>query len=449
MEIDEHYPLHFCAFHGLSEFEKLVSNANASQINKVDPYEIINLLLAKNCALDIRNSLGWRPIDELVATGNESLGNSRFNLVFVQVREGYILFREQLSNNGQSSIISQHLLEIPDCILDFRWEFRTWVPFLARHLPSDNCKLFKKGNLLRLDTTLLDFKNRDWVRGQLSIIVDGNKPFESRICLIDYDHRSYQILDGTMSRENSSEWLNETVQSALHMPLIRMHMDFTRLSCKKETSKLLWRKDNAAEKIGPYSTQNYSVNHVKISVKKRSEHLTKEDVRFLTTLHSHIKQGTVNNAVKLVQDRANAVNEETTKDAKLPRLMPRVTWKSYRSWNLQGNDLYIGRKPVLKQQSSEIKLNTKDIDFKITYLLDMFKCFSPLRKFTKLNETILSSLPPGFPSRIDVPVSPGITGRVTFRSVELCKGDETTQSGFVLRDELFEIPLGYVSSNVL
>ncbi|EUB60751.1 Ankyrin repeat domain-containing protein 13C-B [Echinococcus granulosus] len=406
MEIDEEYPLHSCAFHGSPEFEMLIRNADLNQINKRDPY----------------------------------------------VRQGYLLFREQLSNNGQSSLISQNLLKIPDCILDFRWEFRTWVPFLARHLPSDNCRLFKKDNLIRLDTTLLDFKNRSWVRGQLSIIVDGNKPFKSRTCLIDHEHRSYQILDGTMARENSDEWLNETVQTSLHMPLIRMHMDFTRLSCKKETSKLPWLKDNVPEKIGPYNTQNYSINHVKISVKKRSEHLTKEDVRFLSTLHSHIKQGTVNSAVKLVQDRASVVNEETADGVKLPRLTPRVTWRTYRSWKLQGNDLYIGRKPVLKLQTNEMKLNvamTNEIDFNITYLLDMFKCFSPLRKFTKLDETILSSLPPGFPVRIDVPVSPGITGRVTFKSVELCEGDKMTNSGFVLRDELFKIPMGYISSDVL
>lgn len=52
-----------------------------------------------------------------------------------------------------------------------------------------------------------------------------------------------------MSRENSNEWLAETVKSALHMPLIRMHMDFSRLSCKKETSKLLWQKGNVAGKV--------------------------------------------------------------------------------------------------------------------------------------------------------------------------------------------------------
>lgn len=88
------------------------------------------------------------------------------------VREGLQLFRKQLSLNGQSALISRKLRDIPDCVLDFRWEFRTWgmrlletfwlvnlsffsklltltVPFVARHLPSDNCRLFKKDNLLR------------------------------------------------------------------------------------------------------------------------------------------------------------------------------------------------------------------------------------------------------------------------------------------------------------
>ncbi|VDD76050.1 unnamed protein product [Mesocestoides corti] len=152
---------------------------------------------------------------------------------------------------------------------------------------------------LRLDTTLLDFRNRDWVRGHLSIIVDASKPFESRICLIDHNHRSYQILDGTMTRENSDDWLNETVQTALHMPLVRMHIDFSQMNCKKDSSKFPWRKESVIEKVGSYSVQVYSIQHVKIWIKKRSEHLTKEDVRFLATLNSHFKQGTVSNAVKV------------------------------------------------------------------------------------------------------------------------------------------------------
>ncbi|VDL34094.1 unnamed protein product [Hymenolepis diminuta] len=400
------------------------------------------LLLESNARLEGRNISGWRPIDELVATGNELLA-----------REGYKLFRDQLSKNGQSTLISQMLRDIPDCILDFGWEFRTWIPFVARHLPSDNCRLFKKDNLLRLDTTLLDFKDRDWVRGQLSIVVDANKPFESRICLIDHEHRSYQVLDGTMMREKSDDWLNETVQTSLHMPLVRMHVDFSNLSCRKETSKMRWRKESTTEMIGSYNTQSYSVNHVKMCVKKRSEHLRKEDIRFLSTLKTHLKQGTVSSAVELVQDRAynkNSGSENITESCQ--RLLPRVSWEAYRSWELTGNNLFIGRKPNLKLQSNDMKLTvvmTNDIDFKITYLVDMFKCFSPLRKFTKLDETILDSLPSGFPVRIDVPVAPSVTGRVTFNNVELYEPGKRTSTGIILQDEVFRVPVGYVSSEVL
>nr|CDS26244.2 hypothetical transcript [Hymenolepis microstoma] len=358
------------------------------------------LLLKSNAGLEFRNISGWRPIDELIATGNETL-----------------------------------------------------VPFVARHLPSDNCRLFKMGNLLRLDTSLLDFKNRDWVRGQLSIVVDANKPFESRICLIDHEHRSYQILDGTMMRGKSEDWLNETVRTSLHMPLVRMHIDLSNLSCLKDKSKMRWRKESNSEMIGSYKTQSYSISHVKISVKKRSEHLRKEDVRFLSTLKVNLKQGTVSNAVKLVQERSYTKKSESESDTgSCQRLSPRVSWEAYRSWKLTGNDLYIGLKPNLKLQTNDIKLTavmTNDVDFKITYLLDMFKCFSPLRKFTKLNDAVMDSLPDGFPVRIDVPVAPSITGRVTFSNVELCEPGKMTSTGILLQDEVFRIPIGYVSSDLL
>ena len=52
-----------------------------------------------------------------------------------------------------------------------------------------------------------------------------------------------------MMRESSDDWLNETVQTSLHMPLVRMHVDFTRMSYK-EGSKPLWQKESPSEKVG-------------------------------------------------------------------------------------------------------------------------------------------------------------------------------------------------------
>ncbi|VDO10206.1 unnamed protein product [Rodentolepis nana] len=256
-----------------------------------------------------------------------------------------------------------------------------------------------------------------------------------------------------MMRENSEDWLNETVRTSLHMPLVRMHIDLSNLSYSKEKTKIRWRKESTSETIGSYKTQSYSISHVKLSVKKRSEHLRKEDIRFLSILKSNLKQGTVSNAVKIVQDRNCAKKSESESETRsCQRLSPRVSWEAYCSWKLTGNDLYIGLKPNLKHQSNDIKLTavmTNDVDFKITYLLDMFKCLSPLRKFTKLNDAVMDSLPDGFPVRIDVPVAPSVTGRVTFTKVELCEPGKMTSTGIILQDEIFRIPIGYDSNDLL
>lgn len=62
-----------------------------------------------------------------------------------------------------------------------------------------------------------------------------------------------------MMREKSEDWLNETVQTSLHMPLVRMHVDFSNLSCRKETSKMRWRKESTSEMVGHLLLLNMSL----------------------------------------------------------------------------------------------------------------------------------------------------------------------------------------------
>lgn len=37
-EIDREFPLHYCAFFGLPEFEEILKKSDAKTINKTDPY---------------------------------------------------------------------------------------------------------------------------------------------------------------------------------------------------------------------------------------------------------------------------------------------------------------------------------------------------------------------------------------------------------------------------
>lgn len=42
--IDKEYPLHYCAFYGLPEFEEVLKKVDANEINKSDPYGNLDLL---------------------------------------------------------------------------------------------------------------------------------------------------------------------------------------------------------------------------------------------------------------------------------------------------------------------------------------------------------------------------------------------------------------------
>ena len=48
------------------------------------------------------------------------------------------------------------------------------VPLLSRLLPSDVCKIYKTGTCIRLDSTLGDFTEMRWSRGDLSFIFNGD-----------------------------------------------------------------------------------------------------------------------------------------------------------------------------------------------------------------------------------------------------------------------------------
>ena len=84
---------------------------------------------------------------------------------------------------------------IPDFVMDLKWEFCSWVPLVKRFLPSDNCRLTKKGSSIRLDTTLVDFSDRSWQRGNITFLFVGAKKSSAKaLSVLDNEMKVYQTV---------------------------------------------------------------------------------------------------------------------------------------------------------------------------------------------------------------------------------------------------------------
>lgn len=55
-----------------------------------------------------------------------------------------------------------------------KWEHTSnFIPFIHRWTPSDSYKIFKNGSNVRIDMSLIGYKNSDWQRGAWTILFKG------------------------------------------------------------------------------------------------------------------------------------------------------------------------------------------------------------------------------------------------------------------------------------
>ncbi|KXJ18332.1 ankyrin repeat domain-containing protein 13C-B [Exaiptasia diaphana] len=420
----EDFPLHKAVFEG--NLRKVSSCLRSCDIEEQDIHgntplhiavllgrrECVYLLLAHGATTKIKNNLGWSPLAEAISYGDRQIITSILKKLKGQSREGINERRPQLINA---------LKELGDFYVEIAWDFQSWVPLLSRILPSDTCKIYKKGCSIRMDSTLVDFTDMKWQRGDVTFIFNGDAKGKHSFAVLDNERKVFQRL---RTEETESE-IEEEVDLLMSSDIVSVYMSTKPITFAKSQAGWFWRADRQ-EMVGPYLSDIYCVNGMMLISKKRREHLTEEDLVKNKALMESISKGG-----NLIEN----IPEMSRRDSLHPPPKPEIGWSEYVRYDTQ-NLPHLGRPLVMKEEKKPVKAYvamSEEFPLSLDVVLNVLEVIAPFKHFNKLKEFVAMKLPPGFPVRIEIPVFPTITAKITFQDFKYCN-DIPTSMFFIPRD---------------
>ncbi|XP_068728183.1 ankyrin repeat domain-containing protein 13C-B-like [Montipora capricornis] len=363
--------------------------------------ECVYLLLAHGAQVKVKNNFGWSPLAEAISYGDRQIITALLKKLKQQSREALDERRPQLT---------AALMKLGDFYMEINWDFQSWVPLLSRVLPSDTCKLYKKGCSIRMDSTLVDFTDMKWQRGDLTFIFNGDARGKQAFAILDNDKKVFQRL----RTEDTEAEIEEEVDILMSSDIVSAMMSTKPITFSRSQNGWIWRADRT-EMIGPYHSNVYSINGMLLISRKRREHLTDEDVIKNKALVETLSKGNGN-----IMD---SLPETTRRSSLHPPPKSDLTWDEYLLYDSERLPR-MGRKIVLKEDRKAVKCQvamSEEFPLSIDLILKLLEVIAPFKHFNKLKEFVAMKLPAGFPVRIEIPVFPTITARVTFRDFKSCE----------------------------
>lgn len=419
---DEDFPLHECIFkNDLQRVSQLIRVHDVSQkdVHGNTPLhlavmlghrECVQLLLAHSAPVKVKNISGWTPLAEAISYGDRQT-------ILCLLKKLKQQSREALDERRPALI--QALTDIGDFYLELKWDFHSWIPLLSRILPSDLCKIHKKGSCIRLDSTLVDFNDMRWERGDVTFIFDGEAPPHDALIVLDNKLQCYQKI----RYEETDQEIDEEIDILMRSDIMAAQMSTKNITFSRAQSGWLFREDKT-EMIGEYESDYFHVNGLILESQKRREHLSPEDVQKNKVMMENLSKGSWDN------------KEFERRTSLPPPPASEVTWQEYKS-ALPGKPPCLGRLPLAKGSNKAFKATiamSRDFPMTVDVLLDVLEVVAPFKQFQKLREFMENKLPPGFPVKLELPVFPTVTAKVTFNYFEW-RDD--------LDDSLFLLPRNY------
>lgn len=428
----EKYPIHKAVFdNDLPNLSKLLRKHNVASKDKhgntalhlavmLGRKECVQLLLKHDAPVKVKNGLGWTVLAEAVSYGNRPTISSL-------VRKFRQQSREQMEQRRPNLVAA--LNKINDFYMELKWDFQSWVPLVSRILPSDVCKIYKSGANIRLDTTLVDFSDMRWERGDISFIFNGDaKPNES-LTVLDNNSKVYQ----KVRYEESEMEIEDEVDLLMSTDILAAQISTKRISFARAQSGWIFREDKKELVAGQYDAELYSVHGLTLESRKRREHLSTDDLqKNKAILESFTKGGNIQNLDQ------NGVPVRRT--SLVPPPEKNVSWNEYIEAEIN-NYPRLGRELVYKESSKSFKATiamSGDFPLSVEMLLNVLEVIAPFKHFSKLRDFITFKLPPGFPVKIELPILPTVTAKITFQEFEF--RNDVPNSMFGIPDDYIEDP---------
>ncbi|KAL3994333.1 GPCR-chaperone family protein [Acanthocheilonema viteae] len=424
----ERYPLHRAAFfNDTQSIAQLINNGADLHLQDLQGNTALHistmlghreataLLLAHNAPVKSKNRDGWNSLMEAVSYGDRQIITAMLRKLKAQSRENMAARKPHLL---------KMLSEFDDFYLELKWDFQSWLPLLTKMLPSDVCKIYKCGTNLRLDTTLVDFTDRTWERGNISFIFASDSDrAKNQLLILDHEAKVFQRI----RHEESQTELDEEIDVLMSSDIVSVQMSTKPITFERTISGWIFKHEKL-EQVGDYSAVYYTMDGMSLITRKRREHLTAEDIKKNKAFMQSLTMGSL-----MTEDEF--ISLQHRKSLPPPRKVT-TTWEEYIN-AAAGLAPSLGRTHVLKQNTKKFKAliaMAEDFPLSIDVLLDIFEIVAPFKHFDKLRCFCKMRLPPGFPVRVEIPILPTISAKVTFQKF-MFRNDLTSK--------MFKIPKSY------
>ncbi|XP_012876679.1 PREDICTED: ankyrin repeat domain-containing protein 13D isoform X1 [Dipodomys ordii] len=391
--------------------------------------ESVRVLLRHNANVGRESRQGWAVLQEAVSTGDPEM---------VQLVLQYRDFQRATQRLAGIPELLNKLRQAPDFYVEMKWEFTSWglpaVPLVSKMCPSDVYRVWKRGESLRVDTSLLGFEHMTWQRGRRSFIFKGQ---EEGALVMEVDHDRQVVHTETLGMAlHEPETLlaamrpsEEHVASRLTSPIVSTHLDTRNVAFERNKCGIWGWRSEKMETVSGYEAKVYSATNVELVTRTRTEHLSDQD-------KSRTKGGkTPFQSFLGMAQQHSSYSGAPVQQAASPTNPTAISPEEYFDPSFSLESRNIGRPIEMSSKVQRFKAtlwlseeHPLSLGDQVTPIIDLMAISNA--HFAKLRDFITLRLPPGFPVKIEIPLFHVLNARITFSN--LCGCDEPLSSVRVL-----------------